>query len=133
MKIYQLENHKKVRDIAIFYSKFGYGKGDPKICQKYLLNSDVIIYSEKDNKVVGAVRSLSDGSRFAFPLDLFVDPKYRKGGIGSSLFKAIYEYYRNKNIRYIEFNTDPQDPNLEKFYKKLGCEKDKGSSVFKWK
>lgn len=140
MRIYEFKNEKlilklkeKVQEIAKFYANFGYGMGQNKICEKYLKKSDLIIYFSKNNKMVGAVRGLSDGDRFAFPLDLFVDPKYRRMGIGLSLFKAICQYYTKKNIRYIEFTTDPQDPGLEKFYKKLGCKKQKNSFVFEWK
>jgi GNAT superfamily N-acetyltransferase len=45
----------------------------------------------KDNNQIGYARVISDKTRFAYILDVYVDDNYRKKGIGQKLIKSILE------------------------------------------
>lgn len=138
MKLFELKNGKlenvpqdKIEELAKFYSSMKYG--DLARCRKFCANSHLVAYYRINNKIVGAIRATSDEVRFAYLIDLFVNQKYRKRGIGSSLLLALCKYYGKMKIDYIELDTDPADPGLNKFYKKCGLEEEKKSKVFYWK
>lgn len=137
MKIVELKNGKlesvtqdKIKKVAEFYSAMRYG--EVKYCLKFCMNSNLIAFYQIDNKIVGVIRATSDEVRFAYLIDLFVNPKYRRKGIGSSLLLALCKYYGEMKIDYIELDTDPADPGLNEFYKKCGLEEEKKSKIFYW-
>lgn len=136
MKIFELINNKLVQndnslnDIVKFYFSIGYGNFD--YCFTFVHNSNSIIYLKKNNKIVGIIRALSDEKRFAVLFDLFIDRKYRKQGLGTQLVKEICRYYENMKVNYIYLTTDPSDPNLYKFYNKIGLKEARDEKVFCW-
>ncbi len=83
-------------------------------------NSAIICLAFEDGKVVGAVRAISDLSRHALIVDLIVDEKLRKQGIGSRLLGNIVNELKSANIANISLATDPKYPWLVEFYKKNG-------------
>lgn len=138
MKILELKEEKleivpknRIEDAAKFYSSMKYG-GLTR-CRRFCANSHLVVYCRVDNKIVGAIRATSDEVRFAYLIDLFVNPKYRKKGIGSSLLRSTCKYYGEMKVDYIELDTDPDDLGLNEFYKKCGLEEEKKSKVFYWK
>jgi ribosomal protein S18 acetylase RimI-like enzyme len=128
-----LENAPKdaINEVAKYYSAMRYG--NLARCRKFCANSNLIAFYCVNDKIVGAIRSTSDEVRFAYLIDLFVHPDFRKKGIGSSLLIAICQYYGKMKIDYIELDTDPADPGLNIFYQKCGLEEEKKSKVFYWK
>ena len=50
--------------------------------------------------------------------DLIVDKAYQKQGIGTTLFKAVWDKY--KDVRMFQVNTDLEDEVDNHFYKSLG-------------
>ena len=59
------------------------------------------------NKLVGMGRALSDAFNDAYIQDIFVDEKYRKRGIASSIVKKLVKYCLLKNIRWIALIAAP--------------------------
>jgi len=51
-----------------------------------------------DNKQIGYARVISDGTRFAYILDVIVDEKYRKQGIGQAMIRFILNHPVLKDI-----------------------------------
>lgn len=52
----------------------------------------------KDNKQIGYARVISDKTRFAYILDVIVDEKFRKQGIGQSMVKYILNHPELKDV-----------------------------------
>jgi len=69
--------------------------------------------------MVGFFRALSDGVSDAYLLDLIVDPKYRKLGIGSELCSQIVQYLKDKKIEWITAISTPEAYSL---YSKIGAQ-----------
>jgi ribosomal protein S18 acetylase RimI-like enzyme len=106
------------------------GYGPDKFVRGILKNTDCVFFVKVGDEIAGALRSISDHTRFTFIVDLIVSKKYRKQGLGTRLLKAAGNYYSNLKVHHIELTTDPSDPNLPEFYKKVGFIKDEGSDVF---
>ena len=69
-----------------------------------------------DQRLVGAVRVLTDGYFFATVAEILVDPDYRRRGIGRELmFRALASAPRGT----LFFGAQP--PSVG-FFEKLGCE-----------
>jgi GNAT superfamily N-acetyltransferase len=67
-------------------------------------------------RLVGAVRILTDGYFFATVPEILVDPEYRRRGIGRELmFRALATAPRGR----LFFGAQPQSVG---FFEKLGCE-----------
>lgn len=137
MKLFELKDGKleprpksNLQEVAQYYSAMRYG--DKKRCLKFLTNSNLAAVYRINERIVGAIRATSDEVRFAYLIDLFVHPKSRKKGIGSSLLLALCRYYGEMKVDYIELDTDPADPGLNEFYKKCGLKEEKKSKVFYW-
>ncbi|MFA7243672.1 MAG: GNAT family N-acetyltransferase [Patescibacteria group bacterium] len=114
--------------IIQFYVAKNYG--DPKFVKNFLSNSDCIFIYKAGKNIVGAIRTISDKTRFVYLVDLFVGKKFRGQGIGTSLLKKACAYYSNLKVCRIWINTDPADANLPEFYTKAGFKKFAGSEVF---
>ena len=51
-----------------------------------------------DNEQIGYARAVSDKTRFAYIMDVMVDEKYRKQGIGQAMVKYILNHTELKNV-----------------------------------
>jgi N-acetylglutamate synthase-like GNAT family acetyltransferase len=69
-----------------------------------------------DNTQIGFSRVISDKTRFAYILDVIVDEKYRRNGIGQSMIQYILE---NPNLKDVyQWTLITKD--AHGVYKKLG-------------
>ncbi len=57
--------------------------------KKGALNSALVVGAFYDNVQVGYARVISDKTRFAYILDVYVDEPYRKKGIGQLMMNSI--------------------------------------------
>ena len=71
-----------------------------------------------DDKLVGFVRCVGDGEHILLVQDLIVDRAYQKQGIGTTLFKAVWDKY--KEVRMFQVNTDLEDEVDNRFYISMG-------------
>jgi GNAT superfamily N-acetyltransferase len=51
-----------------------------------------------DNEQIGYARVISDKTRFAYILDVIVDEKYRKQGIGQAMVRFILAHQSLKDV-----------------------------------
>lgn len=102
--------------IVDFYSKH-YKSGFSNVA---LQNSAIVCVALFNNKIVGAVRAISDLSRHSFVVDLIVDKNHRRGGIGTKLLKNIVSELKKESNRKIGLTTEPCSPWLKEFYMKNG-------------
>ena len=103
------------KTLTFYQTKYEIGYSDTT-----LENSAIIVTAKDGDKIVGAVRAISDMSRHSMVVDLIVDEKYRRQGIGTRLMEIIVEELKNKTERSIGLVTDPKLPWLEDFYKRIG-------------
>lgn len=90
--------------------------------KKPVLNSTYIVFVEVDNKIVGALRIITDKSRYALIVNFQIEEKMQNNGIGTKVInKAVAVCQKNgvKNIRLFADPT-PEKRWVVDFYKKLG-------------
>ena len=82
-----------------------------------LSQSTYVAFHVEDHKVVGLVRSLSDGVSIHFLQDILVHPDHQGKGIGKALMESALQ--RFKKCRTHLLMTDDNE-NQKKFYESLG-------------
>jgi ribosomal protein S18 acetylase RimI-like enzyme len=68
--------------------------------------------------LVGFVRCVGDGEHILIVQDLIVKRKYRKMGIGTHLFKHVWDVF--KHVRMFQVTTDISDETDNHFYRSFG-------------
>ena len=70
------------------------------------------------DRLVGFVRCVGDGEHILVVQDLIVAKAYQKRGIGSALFRAVWQKYAG--VRMFQVVTDLTDPVDNHFYQSFG-------------
>lgn len=79
-------------------------------------SASVFLVAEEDNRVMGLVRGVYDGSR-AMIHQLSVDPNYQGRGVGRALLDAVCKEFRKRNAPTVSVTvTERSGP----FWEKLG-------------
>lgn len=94
-----------------------YLKDDEKL-KRTFENSLYLLGAFEQNKLVGFIRCIGDGEHILLIQDLIVDSNYYRQGIGTKLFKAVSEKY--KDVRSFCLFTDIHDIRDNEFYKSVG-------------
>lgn len=91
------------------------------------LDSSSFIVSIRDDSgmLIACGRALSDGMFFTTIPDLFVLPEFQKKGFGTLIMQKIIEKYSHTKIFF------GSQPGNERFFEKLGFEKDLQSYAMK--
>ena len=89
----------------------------PKMLQEAYLHALKIYAAYVENKLVGIIRVVGDGSSVVFVQDLLVYPEYQRQGIGTALLKRIMEDYRG--VYQLQLLTENTEKTIA-FYKSLG-------------
>ncbi len=107
------------QEILSLYESVGWDNytKNPQMLKEAYLHSLRIYAAYVDNKPVGIVRVVGDGSSVVFVQDLLVYPEYQRQGIGTALLKAIMEEYRG--VYQLHLLTDNTEKTVA-FYKSLG-------------
>ena len=108
------------QEILSLYESVGWDNytKNPQMLKEAYLHSLRIYAAYVDNKLVGIVRVVGDGSSVVFVQDLLVSPEYQRQGIGTALLlKAIMEEYRG--VYQLHLLTDNTEKTVA-FYKSLG-------------
>ena len=107
------------QEILSLYESVGWDNytKNPQMLKEAYLHSLRIYAAYVDNKPVGIVRVVGDGSSVVFVQDLLVSPEYQRQGIGTALLKAIMEEYRG--VYQLHLLTDNNEKTVA-FYKALG-------------
>lgn len=90
---------------------------DRQILKSALSNSHKTYVFSQENRILGLVRTISDGFTICYIQDLLVHSDYQGRGIGRELIKHIL--LSNENIRQIVLMTDAKEE-LKNFYSKAG-------------
>lgn len=79
-------------------------------------NSAVVVSVFKDDEQIGFCRAVSDKTRFAYIMDVFIDERYRRMGIGKRMLKFLLDSSELKTVYQCFLLTRY----AHGFYKKLG-------------
>lgn len=96
------------------------GSESPEILDKFNLpfsNSTLVISAWQDDRLIGAVRVLSDKIVRSIIYDLVVDPEFRGKGIGRELIKRCIQQYP-KSEWLVQTEEDRTG-----FYEKIGFDR----------
>lgn len=107
----------RVKEIYALEGWTAYLDSDEKL-MRAIDNSLYVLGAFDDDKLVGFIRCVGDGEHILLVQDLIVDKSYQKQGIGTTLFKTIWEKY--KDVRMFQVNTDLEDEVDNHFYKSMG-------------
>ena len=123
MELREFDFNEYLEDIKRIYksaNRLAYLKDDEKL-KRAFKNSIYLLGAFEHNKLIGFIRCLGDGEHIVIVQDLIVDPNYYRQGIGTNLFKAVSEKY--KDVRSFCLFTDIHDIRDNEFYKSLGMVK----------
>lgn len=73
---------------------------------------------------VGLTRSL-------FLKELYVVQEFRRGGVGKLLMGALLEVAQNTQCSRVEWTTDMQNANAQKFYDAIGVHQDRSKLFYR--
>ncbi|MCL2708965.1 MAG: GNAT family N-acetyltransferase [Defluviitaleaceae bacterium] len=105
--------------------------GDEPVCDPEALpffslpfiNSTVVVSAWAGERLVGAVRVLSDKLGRSVIYDLVVDPEYQRKGIGSELARRCVAHYPDS-----EWSLETSEKNVG-FYEKIGFGRSLGTHL----
>ena len=97
-----------------------YLRDDDKLVRAFQ-NSLYILGAFEDDKLIGFVRCVGDGEHILLVQDLIIDRKHRGQGIGTSLFKRVWDKYAD--VRMFQVTTDLHDEVDNLFYQSRGMRK----------
>ena len=123
MELREFDFNEYFEDIKRIYESANwsaYLKDDEKL-KRAFKNSIYLLGAFEQNKLIGFIRCLGDGEHIVIVQDLIVDSDYYRQGIGTNLFKAVSEKY--KDVRSFYLFTDIHDIRDNEFYKSLGMVK----------
>lgn len=106
-------------EILSLYQSVGWSNyyEHPEMLKNAYAGSRCILAAYEDEKLVGIVRAVGDGSSILFIQDILVCPVYQRRGIGTALMQALLERY--SHVYQIELATDNTEKTIA-FYKSLG-------------
>lgn len=107
----------RVKEIYELEGWTAYLNSDEKLVRAFD-NSLYVLGAFDDENLVGFVRCVGDGEHILLVQDLIVDKAYQKQGIGTTLFKTVWDKY--KDVRMFQVNTDLEDEVDNYFYKSMG-------------
>ncbi|AEB94929.1 MAG: GNAT family N-acetyltransferase [Metallosphaera sp.] len=86
-----------------------------EIEQLFSRQDHVTLLAESDGEVIGEATLYDDGE-----FSVAVDPRQRRGGIGTALVSELIKRARSKTIKKIKFYTLPENYPMIRIGKKLG-------------
>ena len=123
MELREFDFNEYLEDIKKIYKSANwsaYLEDDEKL-KRAFKNSIYLLGAFEQNKLIGFIRCLGDGEHIVIVQDLIVDSDYYRQRIGTNLFKAVSEKY--KDVRSFCLFTDIHDIRDNEFYKSLGMVK----------
>lgn len=107
----------RIKEIYELEGWRAYLNNDEKLIRAFD-NSLYLLGAFDGEKLVGFVRCVGDGEHILLVQDLIVDKEYQKQGIGTTLFRTVWDKY--KDVRMFQVNTDLEDKVDNHFYKSMG-------------
>ncbi len=87
--------------------------------ETFLNTSDAVFFVVRDGSALFGAGGL-DGGRGLFTLGMGVDPRHRRGGVGSALLQACIDWARERGAHKIALQVWPQNAAAIALYEKFG-------------
>lgn len=116
-KEFGIEQLERVKEIYAAEGWYAYLREEEKLEPAYE-NSLYTLGAFDGDKLIGLVRCVGDGEHIVVVQDLIVDRAYQKRGIGSHLFRTVWDKYAD--VRMFQVNTDLEDEVDNHFYQSFG-------------
>jgi GNAT superfamily N-acetyltransferase len=118
MKIKEYTEFKK-DEIWQLYTQVGWTAytENMTVLERGYKNSLLVLAAYENEELLGIVRVVGDGATIILVQDILVYPQKQRQGIGTSLLKAVLEWYAD--VRQIQLVTD-NTPKTVAFYQSLG-------------
>lgn len=109
-------------EIMALYSSVGWSNytNNPVMLRKAYKNSLYVLAAYADDKLVGLLRTVGDGSSIVFLQDLIVLPEYQRHGIGSQLMRKVMDRYAD--VYQLQLLTESSEKNIA-FYEYVGLKR----------
>lgn len=116
----QITESLSVDEYNYLRKQVGWEKKNPIIVEKAIKNSTIVKKAMDSNCAVGMARAIGDGMAY-FLVDVVVDPKFQKKGIGKKLVTSIIEEIKANGMAG-EYSTMSliSIKGMEKFYENCG-------------
>lgn len=101
--------------VSELFERVGWGKRDAKDVQAAFRTSSYVRFAYDDHRLIGVGRTVDDGRYYALIVDLVVDPRYQRRGIG----RTILSYLEQSLATYV-FTTLTSAVGKEGFYRSQG-------------
>ena len=135
MRIRKAEPEDKRAISDLYYRLYPKHKGPKKIIPIEVLEAKSLLFlAEEKKKPVGFVWGtfINYGiSRYGYIDELFVNEKFRKRGIGTSLIKTILEEFKKLKAWSVFVSTSEENKWVRTFYNKFGFKLCKGPWLYK--
>lgn len=132
----KLEDAKKIAEMKYeeykFHNKYDRFYAPSKNCKEELLKdikakikdkNCIVLKAIDRNKIVGMLigtiehyPKTNKNRKSAYIEQIYVDKTYRKKRIGTQLVKKSFDYFKSKNLKYIEVEAHPTNKNGLKFW-----------------
>lgn len=110
----------EVKDIYVAQQWNSYLKNDEKL--KAAFDNSLYLLGAFDGEIlVGFVRCVGDGEHSVLVQDLIVRCDYQQRGIGTALFRSVWDKYMD--VRMFQVITDIEDKVDNHFYQSFGMKK----------
>ena len=94
-------------------------------------NSKVNSFILKEKKMIIGIGNiiLNKKTNYAHALHIFIDPEYRKNGLGTEILKHLVTIAKNEKMKKITVNVMPKNFPAIKLYKKFGFQELKSNEL----
>ncbi|WMJ22421.1 GNAT family N-acetyltransferase [Paludicola sp. MB14-C6] len=118
--VFDISLIEEVKEIYIDSNWSAYLKDDEKL-KRAFDNSLYLLGTFDNGKLIGFIRCVGDGEHILIVQDLIVKSQYQKKGIGTHLFKAVWDKY--VDVRMFQVITDIEDEVDNHFYQSFHMKK----------
>tara|TARA_Y100000031_G_C8161461_1_gene357214 strand:- start:502 stop:915 length:414 start_codon:yes stop_codon:yes gene_type:complete len=112
----------KVNISRLYYELYPKKKPKKIIPINKLKFKNILLVAEEKRKIIGFVWAnfIQYGfSKFGYIEELFINKKFRKSGIASSLIKSALKKFRNLKVEVVFVTAEKENKKAIKLYKKL--------------
>jgi len=89
-------------ELEALYATTGWGEHDRSVFERALAGSWLVATAQRDGKLIGIGRVISDGVLHAFITEMIVAPKERGAGIGAELLQALVTACAERGITDVQ-------------------------------
>ncbi|WP_066051801.1 GNAT family N-acetyltransferase [Robertmurraya korlensis] len=110
----------------VFYEQTSDLEGARLFIHERLENQESVIFLAREGETAVGFTQLyptfsSVGMKRGYILnDLYVDATYRKKGIGRALIEEVFQFCKDRNTRFVQLETAPDNVQAKALYENLG-------------